>query len=127
MASPSLVGVDEKPVLLPVNAYTDEVIQKQSCRGGTSSPRAIPAMTNIYAPPRPTAWGNFAFHNGVPPGNYYLVSGVESSHWIWNTDQDGNLYKITIVNRTPLFARISVQNGQTVRVTDWTRGQSKEL
>jgi len=121
----SLIGVDEKPVLMPVTAYTDEIIQKQYVEGrnlATGDPRYDRYLRTVQA----DSMGHFAFH-GVPPGNYYLVSGVESSHWIWNTDQDGNLYKITIVNRTPLFARISVHNGQIVKVANWTKGKSKEL
>ena len=121
----SIVGVDETPLLLPVNAYTDEVIQKKYIEGRNLA-QGDPRYDQYLRTTQADGMGHFTFH-GVPPGNYYIVSGVEWSHWIWNTDPDGNLYKITIAYRIPLFARIAVQNGQTVRVNDWTQGKSKEL
>lgn len=121
----TIVGVDEKPQLLPVNAYTSEIIQKQFVEGRNLAPSDSGLARYLHIA-QADGMGNFTFR-GVPAGSYFLVSQVESSHCIWNTDQDGNLSKITITNRTPLYARISVHDGQTVKVPDWTRGKTNEL
>ncbi len=70
--------------------------------------------------------GEFAFHN-LPSGDYYLGPTVEWEDWNWNTDIDGALYRVDIHYVQPIYARVAVRNGQTVRVTDWTAGKKRVL
>jgi len=42
--------------------------------------------------------------------------------YIWNTDNDGVMWKTWLHYDQSLWLRITVRNGQTVRVDDWNVG-----
>jgi hypothetical protein len=67
--------------------------------------------------------GNFAFRQ-LPAGDYYVGANVLWSYWIWNTNPDGSMYKSTIRRSRRIYARVSVNNGQTVRIGEWSQGKS---
>lgn len=73
--------------------------------------------------------GNFEFRH-IPPGDYYVVTKVS---WIHNfTDlrlvgsaDDNNYMPVEATQELSqwIYARVSVKNGQTVKVTNWNRGK----
>jgi hypothetical protein len=109
--------------LQPVNAYTTEIIERRFVQGENlmpSDPRYIRQGRSA-----PTdAMGHFEFH-GLPPGEYYMGNSVDWKDWQWNTDGEGVMYKVWIQYAAPIYAKVSVRNGQTVRVTDWNYGKER--
>jgi hypothetical protein len=119
------IGSNADLVLLPVNAYTAESIQRKYINGENlvdGDPRYYKYVRATHADEQ----GSFAFRH-LPPGDYFVGTNVVWSHWIWNTDGEGVMYKITISYRTRIFARVSVRDGQTVQVTDWSQCKAQML
>ena len=119
------IGADVVLVLLPVNAYTTETIERKY-EGGENLADGDPRYYKHVRDVRSDGQGYFAFRQ-IPPGDYYVGGTVPWSHWIWNTDGEGVMYKITINRSTKIYARVSVGNGSSVKVTQWTQAWSKEL
>jgi hypothetical protein len=119
------VGAGVTLVLLPVNTYTTETIQRKY-EGGENLADGDPRYYKHVRAAVSDGQGYFAFRQ-IPSGDYYVGGTVEWSHWIWNTDGEGVMYKITIKRSTKIYARVSVGSGRSVKVTQWIQGKSKEL
>jgi hypothetical protein len=119
------VGANVTLVLLPVNAYTTETIQRKY-EGGENLADGDPRYYKHVRAVQSDGQGYFAFRQ-IPSGDYYVGGTVVWSHWIWNTDGEGVMYKITINRSTKIYARVSVENGRSAKVTQWIQGKSKEL
>ena len=119
------VGAGVVLVLLPVNAYTTETIQRKY-EGGENLADGDPRYYKHVRAVRSDGQGYFAFRQ-IPPGDYYVGGTVMWSHWIWNVDGEGVMSKVTITRSTKIYARVSVGNGSSVKVTQWIQSRSKEL
>ena len=104
--------------LTPVTPYSTESMKvrfEQSKNLGPDDPRY-----SLYCRVATTDdLGHFSFHN-VPSGEYYVATSVEWSHWYWN-DTD----KVTVDESVPMYARVTIRNGETIKVTDWIYGKQK--
>jgi hypothetical protein len=109
--------------LVPVNAYTTEIMERRFAHGVKLSP-PDPRFNRYVRVANTDSLGHFAFR-GVPPGEYYVGTTVDWSDWNWGYDAEGAPYKITIQYHGPIYQRISVSNGQTVRVTNWINGKER--
>jgi hypothetical protein len=109
--------------LQPVNAYTTEIIERRFARGENLMPSDPRYLRQGRSAPT-DATGHFEFH-GLPSGEYYVGSSVDWKNWYWNTDGEGVMYKVWVQYAQPVYARVSVKNGQTVRVTDWSYGKER--
>jgi hypothetical protein len=101
--------------ITPVNAYTTENIQRRFIHG--EKLRSAPAAIDKYD--RTTtadAEGNFVLR-GIPPGDYYLRFEVPWTSSYPGVDDGGNNVTWHVNHSKLAYARISVKNGQTVRVT----------
>lgn len=118
-------GKNEVVVLLPVNAYTRETIERRYI-GGENLVSGDPRYDKYVRSATMDNQGNFAFH-GIPPGEYYVGTDVRWSNTYFMNDSDGILQKNTVPHMTMIYARISVRNGQRVNVTNWSQSRSKVL
>jgi hypothetical protein len=119
------IGSNAEVTLLPVNPYTTETIQRKYLRRENLAD-GDPHYYHYLHSTTSDDQGDFALHQ-IPPGDYYVGTNVVWSHWIWNTDSEGVMTKSTIAYRTMIYTRISVQNGQTVKVTVWNQCKSRML
>jgi hypothetical protein len=109
--------------LVPVNAYTTEIMERRFAKGQRLTP-SDPRFNRYVRVANTDALGHFAFR-GVPAGEYYVGTTVDWSDWNWGYNPDGSPYKITIQYHAPIYQRISLSNGQTVRVTNWISGKQR--
>jgi hypothetical protein len=112
-------GKDVWLLLLPVNAYTTESIQRKYIAGenlADGPPRYQKYLRSAQADDQ----GNFAFRH-VPPGDYYVGTTIDCSYWYWNADGT----KATVNRDQYIYATVSVQNGQTVTVTEWSQAYTE--
>lgn len=107
--------------LLPVNSYNQEVISRRYERGENLQ-NADPRAEHYDRDATADSSGSFSFHN-VTPGEYWVGSRVTWNHWYWNDDGS----KTTVYKPVYIYKRISVRNGQTVRVSSWIQGAEKTL
>ncbi len=110
---------DESVELLPVNTYTTEMVQ-----GGllTGHPMQSDPRLAKYRRTATADWnGNFAIRH-VPSGEYYVVSYAEWEHSYdsENADDTGT-DRVTAEFKKPIFARITVRGGGSVRVSQWNQ------
>ncbi len=63
--------------------------------------------------------GYFQFHH-LPAGDYYVGTSATWSRWFWSDDQ-----KVTMIDTVPLYARVTVRDGQTAKVSDWHYGRMR--
>ena len=111
---------DEEVVeLLPVNAYTTEIVQ-----GGLLTGHAMqsdPRLAKYRRSTKSDVTGNFVIRR-VPAGDYYVISYAE---WSYSYDSenadDTGTDRVTADFKKPIFAKISVRSGQTVRVSQWNQ------
>jgi len=106
--------------LVPVNAYT-EIIERyflNDVKLAPSDPRYAKYVRQVST----DATGHFAFHH-VPPGEYYLATSVDWKDSDTDVDSDGVVSTIWTQYVQPICAQVTVRNGQTQRVTDWTSGK----
>jgi hypothetical protein len=123
MKNDSIRFLDTSIDLVPVNAYTTEIIQRRLIEGHNLLP-ADPRYRQYVRSAPADDHGRFAFHN-LPSGDYYLGSSVDWRDWSWFTDNDNNMYKVWSNYAVPIYAQVTVKNGQTVRVTDWNYGKQR--
>jgi hypothetical protein len=110
----------EEPVeLLPVNAYTTEIVQGSLLTGHTM--QSDPRLTKYRRSAASDSNGSFVIRH-VPAGEYYVISVAEWEHHyeVENADDTGT-DKVTAEYKKPVFARISVRMGETVRVSQWNQ------
>ena len=110
---------DEAVELLPVNAYTTEMVQ-----GGLLTGHRMQSDSRLAKYVRTATAdsnGNFVIRH-VVAGEYYVVSYAEWEHSYdsANADNTGS-DRLTAEFKKPIFARISVRSGQTVRVSQWNQ------
>ncbi len=105
--------------LLPVNAYTTESIQRGFLRGQKLQPD--PRLEKYRRSATSDSNGNFTIRH-VPPGQYYLgtVAAWEHHYESENADNTGT-DKMVAEHKRPIFAKVSVHNGETVRVNRWNQ------
>jgi hypothetical protein len=110
---------EESVELLPVNAYTTEIVQSSllTGRGMQSDPRLVKYRRAAASDSN----GNFAIRH-VPAGEYYVISVAEwEHHYEAENGDDTGTDKVTAEYKKPIFARISVRTGETVRVSQWNQ------
>jgi hypothetical protein len=119
------VGSHAYIVLYPVNAYTTEYIRREYQHGAHLAP-ADPRMERYLCDETADANGNFSMRE-LAPGEYYVATVV---HWVnhyWSPDNDNNLQKVSTHHAQYIWARVTIRNGQTTRVTDWNQGADRNL
>jgi len=121
----TLVGSNEDIALLPVNAYTDESIQRKYIKGENLAD-GDPRYAQYLRIGQTDDHGYFTFRK-IPPGDYYVGSEVHWTTYYWFPDQDNNLQKWAVWHTTMVYARVSVRNGQTSPVTEWHYGKEKKV
>ncbi len=112
-------ATDEAVELLPVNAYTTEMVQGGLLTGHPM--QSDPRLTKYRRSATCDSNGNFAIHR-VPAGDYYVVSYAEwEHHYEAENADDTGTDKVTAEFKKPIFAKISVRSGETVRVSQWNQ------
>ncbi|MFZ0505940.1 MAG: hypothetical protein WAM44_19610 [Chthoniobacterales bacterium] len=106
-------------MLLPVNPYTTESIQRKYVAGDNLAD-GPPRYQKYLRSAQADAQGNFAFRR-ISPEDYYVGTTIDCSYWYWNADGT----KATVNRDQYIYASVSVQNGQTVRVTEWGQGYTE--
>jgi hypothetical protein len=110
---------DEVVELLPVNAYTTEIVQSGLLAGHPM--QSDPRLTKYRRSATSDSNGSFALRH-LPAGGYYVISFAE---WAYSYDaenaDDTGTDKVTAEFKKPIFARISVGSGATVRVNQWNQ------
>jgi hypothetical protein len=111
---------NEKAVeLLPVNAYTTEIVQGSLLTGHAM--QSDPRLAKYKRSAASDSNGKFAIRR-VPAGEYYVVSVAEwKHHYEMENADDTGLDKVTAEYKKPIFAKISVRVGETVRVSQWNQ------
>ena len=112
-------------VLFPVNAYTTEFIMRQYVHGEHLA-LADPRMARYLSDETADDQGNFSMRD-LAPGDYYVGTMVNWEHHYWSTDSNNILQKVTVHHAQYIYARVTVRNGQTTRVTDWSQGADRIL
>jgi hypothetical protein len=107
--------------LMPVNAYTDEIVKKKYA-DARRMVKADPRFRRYVRKTHPDHNGNFTFQN-VPPGDYYV-----SCHALWTYpeteyDADNNPMETEVQDGQWLYVTVSVKNGQTVVIDSWNQGR----
>lgn len=104
--------------LTPVTAYSTEAVDILFARNREIT--TGDSRFKKYIRTAPTdADGHFAFHH-LPSSEYYVTGAAYFTHWFWNND---NTEKVVMHDCLPIYARVSVKDGQTTRVTDWSYGR----
>jgi hypothetical protein len=113
--------------LAPVNAYTTEVV-KRRFEGGENLGPADPRYSKYLHSTQTDEHGNFEFRH-IPPGDYYVVTKVSWIHdftdlRLVGSADDNNYMPVQATQEISqwIYARVSVKNGQTVKVTNWNQG-----
>ena len=110
---------DETVELLPVNAYTTEMVQGGLLTGHPM--QSDPRLAKYRRSAKSDSSGNFAIRH-VPAGEYYVISFAE---WSYSYDSenadDTGTDRITADFKKPIFAKISVRSGQTAHVSQWNQ------
>jgi hypothetical protein len=120
----TITAWDSKSVvkLMPANAYTDELVAKHYVTNLKIEP-ADPRFRKYVRRANPDPAGRFAFYH-VPSGVYYV-----SCDLAWNTpstytDSNGAILASTDTMTHWIYKKISVENGRTAQVEDWSNGYS---
>ncbi len=110
---------DETVEMLPVNAYTTEIVQGSLLAGHEME--SDPRLAKYRRSAGSDSNGAFAIRH-VPAGEYYVISFAEWEHHYEaeNADNTGT-DKLTAEYKKPIFARINVRTGETVRVSQWNQ------
>ncbi len=106
-------------VLAPVNAYTTENIQRRFQRG--ENLRSADQRIDKYLRSAVSdGQGNFVIR-GVPSGDYYVEAKVGWTTQHEETDNDGIEEMMNVDHDKLIYARVSIKNGQSARVTSWNQ------
>jgi hypothetical protein len=93
-----------QPRRVPVNAYTEEIVQRKIVRGQTLQP-GDPRYDKYVRHTVADDLGNFEFHH-LPAGEYFVGGIVE-----WDASQSFRVHQSSWA-----WERVSVQSGESVRV-----------
>ena len=121
----TLVGSNEPITLLPVNAYTDETIQRKFINGENLD-NGDPRYARYWRDSQTDDRGHFTFRQ-LPPGNYYVGAEVQWNTYYWAPDSDNNQQKWAVLHTMLVYARVTVRNGQTSTVIEWHEGKEKKV
>ena len=104
-------------ILVPVNAYTTENVQRRFIGGEklADSDKRILAYERNADTDRD---GHFAFRN-VPAGDYYIEGELPWYETYMSTDNDNIETRVYVAYFKYYFARITVKDGQTIQVTQF--------
>jgi hypothetical protein len=103
--------------LMPANAYTDEIVAKHYQTNLKIAP-ADPRFKKYVRKTNSDGAGHFAFHH-VPPGVYYVSCDLAWNAPSTSTDSNGAILATSDSMTHWIYKKISVGNGQTVRVESW--------
>jgi hypothetical protein len=110
---------EEAVELLPVNAYTTEIVQGSLLTGHPM--QSDPRLAKYRRSAASDSNGNFAIRH-VPAGEYYVISfAAWKHHYEMENADDTGTDKVTAEYKKPIFTRISVRIGETVRVSQWNQ------
>jgi hypothetical protein len=107
----------EVVAIVPVTPYTTENIQRRFVNGEhlQSADRRIDKYLRATTT---DSEGNFAI-GGLPAGEYYVQTEAQWTTSHLETDNDGIEENMHVDHEKLIYARISVRDHQTVRVTNW--------
>jgi hypothetical protein len=115
------LAVFTKVTLMPVNAYTTEIVQRSYVRPENLQ-EPDPRFQKYVRQVESDGAGNFVFRN-VPPGNYYVSCDVTYSYPSYNTDSNGNQVETPLYYDRWIYAKVRVSSGQTTTVESWEQGR----
>ncbi len=104
-------------VLVPVNGYSTENVQRRFLKGERLQ-SADPRIDQYSRTVETDRDGNFAFR-GVPAGDYYLEGELPWLTTYVETDDQGINYRLYVRYFKYYFTRVTVKDGQAVRVTQF--------
>jgi hypothetical protein len=119
--NPVRVAANTIVALMPINAYTTEIVQR-SYAGHEHLQEADPRLQKYVREVTSDGDGNFVFRN-VPPGNYYASCDVTWWDVSYNTDSSGNQVEANLNYDQWIYAKVSVRTGQNATVESWDHGQ----
>ncbi len=103
--------------LVPVTAYTTENVQRRFINGENLQ-AADKRLSQYERAANTDGDGHFTFR-GVPAGEYYLEGEMPWITTYMSTDDQGISQQLYVSHFKYYFARASVKDGQTTRVTDF--------
>jgi hypothetical protein len=110
---------EETVEMLPVNVYTTEIVQGSLLTGHEM--QSDPRLAKYRRTAASDSNGNFVIRH-IPAGEYYVISVAEwEHHYEAENADDTGTDKVTAEYKKPIFARISVRIGETVRVSQWNQ------
>jgi hypothetical protein len=109
--------------LAAVTPYTTEIVERKLQHGQNLAP-GDPRFDQFRRSAQADDHGNFEFHH-LPPAEYYVTTAIDCSYSYWHSDSEGVVWKIKVNRFQYIYTRVSVKNGQTVRVTTWSQGYSQ--
>jgi hypothetical protein len=105
--------------LAPATPYFAEVISVAFARDRKLTPGDPRSKKYVRTVPTNDE-GEFEFHH-LPAGDYFVGTDVQWNHSILDADSN----EISIKEVVPIYARVTVRAGETVKVTDWTYGRQR--
>jgi hypothetical protein len=103
--------------IAPATDYFKEVIDVAFARNRKLTPGDPRAKRYVRTVPTNDE-GEFEYHH-LPAGDWFVGTDVEWRHSFLDADSN----EIWLKEIVPIYARVSVKDGQTVKVTDWTYGR----
>ncbi len=107
--------------LIPVNAYTKEIVERGLLAG--RKVRADPRLAGYQRFVTSDANGNFVIRH-VPAGEYFVISAAEWSYQYdaTHSDNTGTDRLTTEFNKPkPVFTRIRLRADEAVRIRQWNQ------
>jgi len=104
-------------ILVPVNAYTTENVQRRFI-GGEKLAHSDKRILAYERDADTDQDGHFTFHN-VPAGDYYIEGELPWLETYMSTDNDGIEERLYVAYFKYYFARVTVKDGQAVQVTQF--------
>jgi hypothetical protein len=101
----------------PATDYFKEVIDVAFARNRKLTPGDPRAKKYVRTIPTNDE-GEFEFHH-LPAGDWFIGTDVEWRHSILDADSN----EVWLKEVVPIYARVTVKDGQTVKVTDWNYGR----
>jgi hypothetical protein len=106
-------------MLFPVNAYTTEFITRRYDNGENLA-MADDRMAQYLCDEHADGEGAFSMRD-LAPGEYYVGATVDFHYYYYNDDGT----KAWVYKYQYIHARVTVGNGQTTHVTNWSQGAGK--
>jgi hypothetical protein len=103
--------------IAPATDYFKEVIDVAFARNRKLTPGDPRAKKYVRTVPTNDE-GEFEFHR-LPAGDWFVGTDVQWRHSILDADSN----EVWLKEIVPIFAHVTVKDGQTVKVADWTYGR----